>query len=707
MIQWVVMDIREKTLAGLIALFVIVTVVLFFLSTTIFLDSYRAIESRGVTDNMAIILSNIHDEFTNLEASVSDWGPWDDMYAFALGENPAFVRDNLAQSTYDALHLNFIIITNASGSVIYGQSYNFTDHSFSPVPDYLSRKISTDPLLLHPVNTSPTSGFIVFPDSAVLVAASPILHSDLAGPPAGSLIMGRYLDRAEIQSIGLPSKSPPLFTPLIPPGAPSVRVPATEGISTSAMTVFPVSEEIIAGNTTLRDIDGNDALVLSFQESRVYYLQGKQTIASYLIVQLVIMLILGIFIIFQIDRSVLFRLKRIIADTREVSDGTALRIHKAGDDEIAQLAEAMNQMIERLEQSHTDLRDSEEKFRSFVRESADGYMLLGSQGQILEWNRANERITGIARNEALGTPFIEIQIRLLIPEHRTSDYINRVRQASASIIATGNFSHYYQPREIGIVRPDGTRRTIQQIAFPIRISGDLMFGIINRDITDSKLTENALQQARRKLNSLNMVIFQDLRNAIFALEGYHALAEQVIPGEEGRKFLEREDRILKQIDKSLNYAKNYQDLGMSPPRWQDVNQVFLFALSHLDTLMITQTIRLDDLEIFADPLMEKVFLNLLENSFRQGSGVTAISLTYRKPETGLELVLEDNGRGIPAETKETIFEYGYGEGLGLFLVREILSITGMTIREAGIERQGALFIITVPDGMYRFSNERK
>ena len=701
------MDLREKTLAGLIALFVIVTIILFFLSTTIFLDSYRAIESRDVTDDMTIILSNIHDEFTNLKASVSDWGPWDDLYEFTLGDNPDFARNNLVQSTYDALHLNFIIVTNASDSIVYGQSYNFTDRSFTPVPDYLSRKISTDPLLLHPVNTSPTSGFIVFPDSAVLVAAYPILHSDLSGPPAGTLIMGRYLDSAEIQSIGLPSKTPPSFTPLITRGAPSVRPPATEGINPYAMRVFPVSEEIIAGNTTLRDIDGNDALVLSIQESRVYYLQGKQTIAFYLIVQLVIMLILGIFIIYLIDRSVLFRLNRIIADTRAVSDGTALRIHKAGDDEIAQLAEAMNQMIERLERSHTDLRDSEEKFRSFVQESADGYMLLGSQGQILEWNTANERITGIARNEALGTPFIEIQLRLLIPEHRTSDYINRVRQTSASIIATGNFSHYYEPREIGIIRPDGTRRTLQQIAFPIRISGDLMFGIINRDITDSKLTENALQQARRRLNSLNMVTFQDIRNAIFALEGYLALAERVIPGEEGRKFLEREDRILKQIDKSLNYAKDYQDLGINPPRWQDVKQVFLFALSHLDTLMITQTIRLDDLEIFADPLMEKVFLNILENSFRQGSGVTAISLTYRKPESGLELILEDNGRGIPAEKKETIFGSGYGEGLGLFLAREILSITGMTIREEGIEGEGAMFIIAVPEGMYRFRSEKK
>ena len=696
------MDIRKKTLAGLIAIFVIITILLIFLSQTIFLDSYRKIESSEVTDDVDIILSNIHDEFTNLNASVSDWGPWDDMYEFALGKNPAFVRDNLAQSTYTALHLNFIIVTNASGSVIYAQSYNFTDGSFSPVPGDLLLKVSKDPLLLHRSDPSPVSGFLVLSDSTVLLAAYPVLHSDLSGPPAGTLIMGRYLDKAEIQGIGLPSKSPPLFSRIIPPAAHPVQaLPASE------IQVIPASEEIIVGNTTLTDIDGNDALILSQHESRVYYQQGKRTIQFFLIVQFVIMLVLGIFIIYQIDRSVLSRLNRIIADTRAVSDGTALRIRKIGDDEIANLAEAMNQMIERLERSHTDLKDSEEKFRSFVQESTDGYILLSSQGQVTEWNTANERITGISRGDAIGSTFSEIQVRLLAPEHRTREYIDRLKQVSAAIVETGNFSRFYQPLEIEIIRPDSTRRTLLQVSFPIRTSGGLMYGIINRDITERKLTENSLQQARRRLNALNMVMFQDIRNAIFSIMGYHSLAGTVITSQEGREFLEKEDQFLKKIEKSLNYSKDYQELGINPPRWQEVNQVFLFAISHLDTLMMTRSVQLDDLEIFADPLLEKVFFNLLENSFLQDGGVTALSVTYRKITTGLELILEDNGKGIPAGKKEKIFEYGYGEARTLFLVREILSVTRMTIRETGTEGQGARFTITVPEGLYRFGRREE
>lgn len=46
---------------------------------------------------------------------------------------------------------------------------------------------------------------------------------------------------------------------------------------------------------------------------------------------------------------------------------------------------------------------------------------------------------------------------------------------------------------------------------------------------------------------------------------------------------------------------------------------------------------------------------------------------------------------------------GKNTGLGLFLSREILSITGITLTEAGDPGKGARFEITVPDGIYRKS----
>ena len=104
-------------------------------------------------------------------------------------------------------------------------------------------------------------------------------------------------------------------------------------------------------------------------------------------------------------------------------------------------------------------------------------------------------------------------------------------------------------------------------------------------------------------------------------------------------------------------------------------------------------------------MLEKVFFNLLDNSIRHGGQVTEIRVSSRQSNEGLALVWEDNGTGIPNEEKDRIFEKGYGvnTGLGLSLCREILAITGMSMRETGEPGSGARFEIAVPKGAYRLT----
>ena len=58
------------------------------------------------------------------------------------------------------------------------------------------------------------------------------------------------------------------------------------------------------------------------------------------------------------------------------------------------------------------------------------------------------------------------------------------------------------------------------------------------------------------------------------------------------------------------------------------------------------------------------------------------------------------------EEREMILCKGFGKhtGLGMFLIKEILSITGITIRDTGTCRQGAQFEIRVPAGKFRFTS---
>ena len=97
---------------------------------------------------------------------------------------------------------------------------------------------------------------------------------------------------------------------------------------------------------------------------------------------------------------------------------------------------------------------------------------------------------------------------------------------------------------------------------------------------------------------------------------------------------------------------------------------------------------IEDIEVYADPLLEKVFYNLIDNAIRYGENIGIIRFDYQISDEGLALICEDDGIGIPDNEKERIFERGIGRntGMGLFLTREILLITGITIRETGQTR---------------------
>jgi signal transduction histidine kinase len=110
------------------------------------------------------------------------------------------------------------------------------------------------------------------------------------------------------------------------------------------------------------------------------------------------------------------------------------------------------------------------------------------------------------------------------------------------------------------------------------------------------------------------------------------------------------------------------------------------------------------MEVLADPLIIKVFYNLIDNAIRHGGKITTIRFSIQESGDEHPIICEDDGDGVPADEKERIFERRYGKntGLGLFLAREILRITGMTIRETGEPGKGARFEMTVPNGAYRF-----
>ncbi len=217
-------------------------------------------------------------------------------------------------------------------------------------------------------------------------------------------------------------------------------------------------------------------------------------------------------------------------------------------------------------------------------------------------------------------------------------------------------------------------------------------------------SEKALIQARKKLNLLNTLTFQDIQNAFFILAGYIQLSKEAAGCiEEAQKHLKKGENVLQSVEGALSFAEKYQNLGISQPRWQDVVYVLVSAVSHLDFSGISRKVTMPDIEIYADPLLEDVFLALMEKIISPDAGVSTITLRCRKNDGSITIIIEADGTGIPPEEKEKLFtrEHAGKGGTSLFLAREILSITDISLDETGTAGTGICFEITVPDGEVR------
>jgi len=163
-------------------------------------------------------------------------------------------------------------------------------------------------------------------------------------------------------------------------------------------------------------------------------------------------------------------------------------------------------------------------------------------------------------------------------------------------------------------------------------------------------------------------------------------------------------QTVSRIMEHLQFSTQYQDIGSTQPVWQSLRQVVDRAIGELRPEGIEIVIGLSDLEIFADGLVYRVIYALIENTLRHSAGATRIQIRSEKREDDtLILVFGDNGRGIEDGDKDHIFRYGYGNhtGLGLAISRDILALTGFTIRETGISGKGARFEISIPSSAWQ------
>ncbi|MEI6292297.1 MAG: PAS domain S-box protein [Methanomicrobiales archaeon] len=380
------------------------------------------------------------------------------------------------------------------------------------------------------------------------------------------------------------------------------------------------------------------------------------------------------------------------------------------DGELGVLANAFNNMAARLREligsleakvielqnTQAALQESEQQYRTILNNIQDVFYRSDRDGNLIMASPSWALLLGYdSVEECIGKNIADIFYQH--PENRAhfretvyrqgsvKDYEVELKKKDGSSLFVSTNSHLYYDKTGAIAGIEG----------------------IYRDITERRLLETTLKRVNLKLNVLSELTRKGINSQIFVLNSYVGLALKN-KNEPGLiiKWLDDIGNACRELQKIIDYSKDYQDMGMNPPKWQNVQTTMLLGLSHISIGDIRHSLETKDLEIFADPLLEKVCQRLFENSFIHGVHVTQVRVWYTITPSGLTLFFEDDGAGIQVEKKDAIFlraENTPASSNSLVFMREILDITGITIRETGEPGKGARFEMAVPKGSWRMA----
>jgi PAS domain S-box-containing protein len=348
---------------------------------------------------------------------------------------------------------------------------------------------------------------------------------------------------------------------------------------------------------------------------------------------------------------------------------------------------------EELRRVYLELEESRDKYLDLYEFAPAGYLTLTDKGLISEANLTSATLLGIDRGSLIGARFSRfVAERVRDAWHRY--FISVVGQSEKKIC------------NLPLIRADGSEVPARLESIRISRTGNeaLTVRVAISDISDLRRLQDALRISNKKLSLLSGITRHDINNQLLSLNGYLGLLHHKVTDPALEEDFTLISEISDRITRIIQFTKVYDQIGVKNPTWQDCRMLVETAAQQvrLGNITVENNLPVGG-EMFADPLIAQVFYNLVENAVRHGGKITTIRFSLQGSEKKPVIICEDDGDGVAADEKEMIFKSGFGNhtGMGLTLSREILDITGITIRETGEPEHGARFETAVPEGGWR------
>jgi len=394
-------SIVTKTVALILVVVCFLVVALILTSRTLVLTRFATLEQEDATIQVQRGRNEIKATLDKLQAFGSDWSFWDDTYQFVADHNPEFIENNLMDQTFIDQRLNLMMFFNSQGQLIHQQFFNLENAKPSePDTSTVEAILAVPPLVRdNPGATEIRTGILVTPIAPLLLVSSPVLPSLRNEPSRGRLLVGRYLNREEIQRIGTMIQSKLAVAPVPLRSADGMR-PGNGKVLTEI-----VDDNSLLASTELTDITGQPALTVTVTLARPMFRHGYAMWKQHAVSTALLGFFFVVVLVLLLNRIVLRKLVRMAHEIDQIKEkgdpGQGVTVY--GQDEIAYLAEKVNAMLATLQ----ELTKSQEEKELYLQRLLDtincGVMVVNPEDRrIVAINKTGAAMLDHSPEEVVG-----------------------------------------------------------------------------------------------------------------------------------------------------------------------------------------------------------------------------------------------------------------------------------------------------------------
>lgn len=463
---------RPKMLLSLATGMLILFGLLFYVARFVLLDGYAQLEKYKVLLQVDNASSLLKDQYEQLSTVTRDYAHWDDTYQYMANRNLTFVESNLNDNNFLNLKINAIILVDANGKVIFKKGLNYVTATPWHIPDLLLRAFLKDGELANP-SVKNISGLFWTKQGVCIVSAFDILDSNLKKPRRGTLIFIRLLDEtlqdrittivnAKVSIDGMRDDEIFYISPKLGNNKP---------------VVIPLNDKQVAGFVLIDAIGSDAKLVLNTVSDRKIFNQGKSNLKFMYWATAAIVLLLVAFS-WLLDKLVLTRLALLSKNLSHIGESAAMtgRVQNfIGNDEMVSLANGINNMLERIDESRHALQFEKDRAQvtlSTLGGIAEAVITSNDLGHVVYMNAAAENLTGVSIDK-VGGRTLRLLLNLMTVDKTSDIDVAWLTDAGSS------------QEEVMLIRPDGQEFIIRKSTSPLYDNQNILFGYVTvlQDVT--------------------------------------------------------------------------------------------------------------------------------------------------------------------------------------------------------------------------------